>query len=220
MIDRRIVTRYSETFKRKVVGELESGVLSSVSDARRRYGIPGALTVQGWIKRLGKNHLLGKVVRVETLEEGREIERRRRSGPRTTDSRHGFRVYENLLKSAELKGPHEAWVSDLTYLRTRERFLYLALVMDAWSRKIVGWHVGGTLEALGCVAAVRMALGQIWGLCVLRAGRLFPSPYGLQPLPNFSGRFRVDFWGTLCEVFEGLVACPRAWGTCFALRNP
>lgn len=78
MIDRRIVTRYSETFKRKVVGELESGVLSSVSDARRRYGIPGALTVQGWIKRLGKNHLLGKVVRVETLEEGREIERLRR----------------------------------------------------------------------------------------------------------------------------------------------
>jgi transposase InsO family protein len=89
------------------------------------------------------------------------IERRRRSGPRTTDSRHGFRVYENLLKSAELKGPHEAWVSDLTYLRTREGFLYLALVMDAWSRKIVGWHVGGTLEALGCVAAVRMALEQL-----------------------------------------------------------
>ena len=89
------------------------------------------------------------------------IARRRRSGPRTTDSRHGFRVYENLLKTAELKGPNEAWVSDLTYIRTREGFLYLALVMDAWSRKIVGWHVGVTLEALGCVAALRMALKQL-----------------------------------------------------------
>ena len=89
------------------------------------------------------------------------IARRRRSGPRTTDSRHGFRVYENLLKSAELKSPHEAWVSDLTYIRTREGFLYLALVMDAWSRKIVGWHVGGTLEALGCLEAVRMAISQL-----------------------------------------------------------
>jgi transposase InsO family protein len=89
------------------------------------------------------------------------IERRRRTGPRTTDSRHGFRVYGNLLKSAKLKGPHEAWVSDLTYIRTQEGFLYLALVMDAWSRKIVGWHVGATLEALGCVAAVRMAMAQL-----------------------------------------------------------
>jgi transposase InsO family protein len=89
------------------------------------------------------------------------VERRRRTGPRTTDSRHGFRVYGNLLKSAELQGPHEAWVSDLTYIRTQEGFLYLALVMDAWSRKIVGWHVGATLEALGCLAAVRMALAQL-----------------------------------------------------------
>ena len=78
MVDRRIITRYGETFKRKVVEELESGKLASVSAARRRYGIPGALTVQGWVKKLGKNDLLGKVVRVETLEEGREIERLRR----------------------------------------------------------------------------------------------------------------------------------------------
>ena len=89
------------------------------------------------------------------------IARARRSGPRTTDSRHRFRIYGNLLKDCELSGPHQAWVSDLTYLRTREGFVYLALVMDAWSRMIVGWHVGETLEALGCVAAVKMALRQL-----------------------------------------------------------
>ena len=105
---------------------------------------------------LGRDRFFEVLARHDLL-----IARRRRSGPRTTDSRHGFRVYENLLESRVLTGPHEAWVSDLTYLRTREGFVYLALVMDAWSRKIVGWHVGETLEAVGCVAALRMALGQL-----------------------------------------------------------
>lgn len=86
------------------------------------------------------------------------VARRRARAPRTTDSRHRMRVYGNLLKDRLLTGPHQAWVSDLTYLRTREGFLYLSLVMDAWSRKIVGWHVGATLEALGCLASVKMAL--------------------------------------------------------------
>jgi len=89
------------------------------------------------------------------------IEPRRTGPPRTTDSRHWMRVWSNLFKDAKLTGPHQAWVSDLTYLRTRQGFVYLALVMDAWSRKIVGWHVGPTLEALGCLEAARMALGQL-----------------------------------------------------------
>lgn len=93
--------------------------------------------------------------------EGLLIARRRPFAPRTTDSRHWMQVYTNLLKNTEISGPHQAWVSDITYLRTAEGFLYLALVMDAWSRKIIGWHVGETLEALGCVAAVKMALAQL-----------------------------------------------------------
>lgn len=89
------------------------------------------------------------------------VARRRPRAPRTTDSRHRLRVWPNLLRDCEPTGPHQAWVSDLTYLRTLEGFLYLALVMDAWSRMIVGWHVGATLEALGCVEAVKMALAQL-----------------------------------------------------------
>jgi putative transposase len=76
----------------------------------------------------------------------------------TTDSSHYLPVFTNLVKGLVLSRPNEAWVSDLTYLRTEEGFLYLALVTDKYSRKIVGWHCGDTLEAIGCVQALEMAL--------------------------------------------------------------
>ena len=85
----------------------------------------------------------------------------RRRGVRTTDSRHGFRTYGNQLKGRVLRGPHQAWVSDLTYVRTEEGFAYVSLISDAWSRKIVGYAWSRTLEAAGSVKALEMALGQL-----------------------------------------------------------
>ncbi len=89
------------------------------------------------------------------------VPRLRRRGPRTTDSRHGFRTYRNLLKDLVLTGPHQAWVSDLTYVRTEEGFLYVSVITDAWSRKIVGFTGEDTLEAEGSIRALVMALGQL-----------------------------------------------------------
>ena len=63
------VIRYSEAFKLQVVGELESGRLASMEEARRRYGIEGKSTVQKWLRKYGRNELLGRVVRVETPDE-------------------------------------------------------------------------------------------------------------------------------------------------------
>ena len=79
----------------------------------------------------------------------------------TTDSWHGFRVYPNLLKDSILTGPHQALVSDITYLRTDEGFVYLALMMDASSRAIVGFDCSDSLEAEGARRALTMALGQL-----------------------------------------------------------
>lgn len=73
------VVRYSEAFKLKVVSELESGKLSSMAEARRKYDIGGGSTVANWLKKYGKNHLLGKVVKVETVEdrdEKKELKKR------------------------------------------------------------------------------------------------------------------------------------------------
>jgi putative transposase len=78
--------------------------------------------------------------------------------PRTTNSYHCLPVFTNRLKDLKVTQPNEAWVVDLTYVRTVPGFVYLALVTDKKSRKIVGYHCGDTLEAEGCVQALDMAL--------------------------------------------------------------
>ena len=65
--------RYSMAFKQQVVGELEAGRFRSLGEARARYGIGGAATIRQWLKRLGKNHLLPKVVRVEKPDEANQV---------------------------------------------------------------------------------------------------------------------------------------------------
>jgi len=78
MTKRRIVRRYSECFKRQVVADLEAGRLDSVASAQRHYGITGNATIERWVRKFGKNHLLPKVVIVQAPDEKREIERLRK----------------------------------------------------------------------------------------------------------------------------------------------
>lgn len=103
------------------------------------------------------------------------IERRSRYA-RTTDSRHGFGVYYNLLKDSRLTAPGQAFVSDITYIRTDEGFMYLALVMDAYSRAIVGYDCSDSLESQGALRAVSMALRKLPG----RSGAIHHSDRGCQ----------------------------------------
>ena len=76
----------------------------------------------------------------------------------TTDSDHGFPVYPNLARSLKLTGTDQLWVADLTYIRLRHEFIYLAVILDAYSRRVIGWHLGRSLEAELAVAALRQAL--------------------------------------------------------------
>lgn len=87
--------------------------------------------------------------------------KRRRRGVRTTDSRHGLRTYPNRLREIALTKAHQAWASDLTYVRTDEGFVYCSLIHDVFSRKIVGYAASDTLEASGSLEALEMALGQL-----------------------------------------------------------
>ena len=88
------------------------------------------------------------------------IERKKRNC-RTTNSRHSFDVYRNIRKDCATTGPHQVLVSDITYLRTGQTFVYLALVMDAHSRAIVGFDCSDSLEALGALRALSMAVKQL-----------------------------------------------------------
>jgi len=97
----------------------------------------------------------------EVLREHELLIHRKVRSARTTDSRHGMRVYANLLSELELSEPHQALVSDITYLRTETGFVYLCLVMDAFSRKIVGFDCSDTLEREGALRALGQALRQL-----------------------------------------------------------
>lgn len=76
----------------------------------------------------------------------------------TTDSRHGYAVYSNLAARLKLAGINQLWVADITYVRLRETFLYLAIVMDAYSRRVVGWELGEDLRAELALGALNRAL--------------------------------------------------------------
>lgn len=75
----------------------------------------------------------------------------------TTQSHHRFWIYDNLTRTVNLTQSNQLWVSDITYLRTWEGFCYLALITDAYSRKIVGFDVSDSLELDGCVRALKSA---------------------------------------------------------------
>jgi len=94
-------------------------------------------------------------------DNGLLLKKRKRKGPRTTDSRHEYKRYGNLIKDKEITRPNQVWVCDITYLRVSSSWMYLCLVMDAYSRKIVGWCLHDTLEMIGCRRALKMALGSL-----------------------------------------------------------
>ena len=87
--------------------------------------------------------------------------KKRRNMARTTYSNHWLRKYPNLIKGFVPTTSNQLWVSDITYIQVSNGFVYLNLVTDAYSRKIVGWAIGNTLEAKYTVEALQMALKQV-----------------------------------------------------------
>lgn len=84
--------------------------------------------------------------------------RRRKRKVYTTQSQHWFKKYPNLIKDIRIRGINQLWVSDITYVRKANGFLYLSLITDAYSRKVVGYHIAESLAAANTLQALKMAL--------------------------------------------------------------
>jgi putative transposase len=82
----------------------------------------------------------------------------RKNYRRTTNSRHRYRKYSNLIKDRQVEAPNEVFVADLTYVRLERGFCYLSLITDLYSRKIVGWNLSERLDLESCEKALWMAL--------------------------------------------------------------
>jgi putative transposase len=102
--------------------------------------------------------------------------KRRKKYVSTTDSYHRFHKYKNKFKGRVLTGPNQAYVSDITYLRTYEGFVYLFLQTDAWSRMITGWDLSDSLAIDGAIKALQMTMKQ----CIKPEGAIHHSDRGIQ----------------------------------------
>ena len=78
----------------------------------------------------------------------------------TTDSNHDRKIYPNLARALVLTGVDQLWVADITYIRRREEFVFLAVILDAYSRRVLGWERNRTLENDRTIAALRMVLAR------------------------------------------------------------
>jgi transposase InsO family protein len=122
---------------------------------RGRYGAP---RIQRELGRRGARHGTKRIARLMRLA-GLQGRRPRRFVPRTTRSDHDQPIAPNhLALRAAPTGPNQVWVSDLTYVPTGEGWLSVAVILDLWSRRIIGWSTGSTLATSAVLAALRLAL--------------------------------------------------------------
>jgi putative transposase len=115
-------------------------------------------------------HLIGVELKAAGVKMGRDrlfeelrkagllVERKPSEWPRTTHFDPALPIFKNLIRGGRVSGRNQVWVADITYIRTHEAFMYLGLITDKWSRKIVGFHLGETLGTGSVLKALAMAL--------------------------------------------------------------
>ena len=119
------------------------------------YGRPritAELRRRGWTVNAKRVHRL--------LREDNLLCVRKRKFMVTTDSNHGRKVYPNLARDMVLTGMDQLWRADITYIRLREEFVFLAVILDAFSRRVIGWALDRNMEDGLTLTALRMALSQ------------------------------------------------------------
>ena len=141
--------------------EILGAVISAVhKSSRQTYGSPRVHREVRAVGLLGGRNRIARLMR----EAGLRARLPRRWRPQTTDSRHGYAMASNLLQRRfsvkESGGPNRAWCGDITYVRTDEGWLYLAVLLDLGSRMVVGWAMSESLAAELSVAALRMAVAR------------------------------------------------------------
>lgn len=153
----------------------EHFVLSQVQKIRQRQPRIGGRKLLVKLEEIGIQ--IGRDALFDMLRDNGLLVRRRRNGIRTTNSSHWLRKYPNLIRHFEPVRPNQLWVSDITYLETVEGFMYLFLITDAYSKKILGWTLADNLDADNAVEALQMALRSMKKDC---SGLIHHSDRGVQ----------------------------------------
>jgi len=147
-----------QVYKKRSEQEL---VLEAVRRIRKKMPRVGSRKLL--VRLLEQGFQIGRDALFDLLRENHMLVRRKRSSVRTTHSYHMYKKYPNLIKELPVNGPNQVWVSDITYIETEQGFVYLFLITDAYSRKIVGFKTADSLEAKHAVEALQMALKGLHG---------------------------------------------------------
>ncbi|MBC7867702.1 MAG: IS3 family transposase [Gloeobacteraceae cyanobacterium ES-bin-316] len=160
----------------------EALIVELVVQIRHRHWRVGGKKLYGWLKEEIKkiDGRLGRDKFFDLLGRNNLLVKRRKKYVYTTQSYHRFRVYKNLVKDKIFTKAHQGWASDITYIRTSKGFVYLFLITDLYSRKIVGWSLSDSLRIEGALEALQMAIKQ----CCVTKGLIHHSDRGIQYCSN------------------------------------
>jgi transposase InsO family protein len=154
-------------------GQLRAEVVRIHRESRQTYGAPRIVFC---LRQTGRRHGRNRIARL-MRQEGIWGRQRRRYRIRTTDSRHGEPVAPNrLAEQPAPQGPNQIWVADITYVKTHQGWVYVAGILDLYSRRVVGWAVGSQINTALVLAALQMALRHRRP----RTGLIFHSDRGVQ----------------------------------------
>ena len=141
--------------------EIQKQIVELVKKKRKLHKRKGSVKVHGELKpdfraagiKCGRDKFLD-ILRDESM-----LIHYRKRFVRTTNSKHKFKKYPNLIMNLELNRAEQAFVSDITYIRTKKGFMYLFLITDAYSKQIMGWELADNLKTINAIKALRMAIG-------------------------------------------------------------
>jgi transposase InsO family protein len=180
--------------------QLRPKIRAAFAASRQSYGYP-RMTVE--LREQGEAVSKGRVARL-MRSEGLQGRQRRRYRPRTTQSDHSGPIAPNLAAAKRPIRCDEVWHADITYLPTDASWLYLAVVIDAYSKRVLGWAFSASLESSFVIAALLMAVANRRGTCA--PGLILHSDRGVQ---YASERFRAEL------ASAGITASMSRRGNCY-----
>lgn len=162
----RLYDKTKQAFYKKIISDKkkvdQSEILNLVQRIRARQPKIGGRKLFKIIERIyGVQLNMGRDKFFDLLRNAKLLIENKRSFARTTNSKHPFYKHKNKIKDLQITHRNQVWVSDITYLDTRKGFIYLSLLTDLYTRKIVGYHLSETLQVEGSIEALQMALGSL-----------------------------------------------------------
>jgi hypothetical protein len=140
----------------------EELIVTMVIETRKELRLPklGSVKLYNLLKGKITEHgmKLGRDAFLRILQNNDLLVKKKKKYAITTMSKHYFKKWSNLIQNIEIQHAEQVWVCDITYLRTQTGFVYLSLITDAYSRKIMGFHLSQELKARGCIIALKKAL--------------------------------------------------------------